>query len=94
LKTVPWAMPAQLEGFINEISLYIFAIALAFPNYWIGLKYMYGVATLLTAIANIYPVTYYDKLTTKVTTMYQTALLVSLSGMTGSYFGTVTNTQY
>jgi hypothetical protein len=53
---------------------------------------MYAVATLLTAIANVYPVTYYDKLTTKMTTMNQAALLVSLSGMAGAYFGTVTST--
>jgi hypothetical protein len=55
-------MPIQLESFISEVSLYIFAIALAIPHDFAGLQYIYAAATALTAIANLYPVTYYDKL--------------------------------
>jgi hypothetical protein len=63
-------MPISLEGFLGEVSLYIFATALSFPHTFTGIKYIYLVVAFPNAIANMHSVTYYSKLTTWMATIF------------------------
>jgi hypothetical protein len=64
IPNIPWAMPSQREVIISEVTFFLYALALAFPDGYFLTPYCYLVTFVLTACVIFMPNVYYDKLVT------------------------------